>query len=257
MIAYMFLSNEVLKQAMSLFEKGGVLMWPLLALSFVALMVIVINLWTTREGAILPLRLVSLVETRIQRKDYARLADLCEENDSSFTRTLQVIITFLQRNPRSNIDEVREVAVAEGSRQANALTRQTSWLADIGGIAPMIGLLGTVLGMMRTFTEMAAGNFEGVKQMQMASGISEAMITTAGGLALAIPCMLFYVLFRNRIQKRIADMEAAITHVLSLISVQMNRERRPVESIQPMMNNSEVITKAESLSNYSQESILR
>ena len=93
--------------------------------------------------------------------------------------------------------------------------------------------------------------------MQMASGISEAMITTAGGLALAIPCMLFYVLFRNRIQKRIADMEAAITHVLSLISVQMNRERRPVESIQPMMNNSEVITKAESLSNYSQESILR
>ena len=102
----MFLSNEVLKQAMSLFEKGGVLMWPLLALSFVALMVIVINLWTTREGAILPLRLVSLVETRIRRKDYAGLADLCEENDSSFTRTLQVIITFLQRNRTHPADKL-------------------------------------------------------------------------------------------------------------------------------------------------------
>ena len=252
MVAYMFLSDEVIEQAMALFEQGGVLMWPLLALSFIALMVIIVNLWVTREGAVLPLRLVSLVETRIRRKDYAGLMDLCEENDSSFTRTLQVIMLFLQRNPRANIDEVREVAVAEASRQANMLTRQTSWLADIGGIAPMIGLLGTVLGMMRTFTEMAAGNFEGVKQMQMASGISEAMITTAGGLALAIPCMLFYVIFRNRIQKRIADMEAAITHVLSLISVQMNREQRSIETFQPVTKNAEVMAEAEPLSNYPQ-----
>ncbi len=257
MVAYIFLSDEVIKQTLNLFEKGGVLMWPLLALSFIALMVIIVNLWVTREGAVLPLRLVPLVETRIRRKDYAGLTDLCEENDSSFTRTLQVVMLFLQRNPRANIDEVREVAVAEGSRQANMLTRQTSWLADIGGIAPMIGLLGTVLGMMRTFTEMAAGNFEGVKQMQMASGISEAMITTAGGLALAIPCMLFYVIFRNRIQKRIADMEAAVTHVLSLISVQMNREQRPVKAIQSAMGNSEAIPEAEPRRNYPQASDLR
>lgn len=219
-----------------LFEKGGVLMWPLLALSFVALMVIFICLWRTREGAVLPMRLIAPVESHIRRKDYAGLMDICEQNDSSFTRTLQVVMLFLQRNPRANIDEVREVAAAEGSRQANMLTRQISWLADIGGIAPMIGLLGTVIGMMRTFTEMAAGNFEGVKQMQMASGISEAMITTAGGLVLAIPCMLFYVVFRNRVQKRITDMEAAITHILSLISVQMNREKRLGAAMQREMD---------------------
>lgn len=201
-------------------------MWPLLVLSFIALMVIIICLWTTREGAVLPMRLIGPTESHIRRKDYTGLMDLCEQSDSSFTRTLCVIMMFLQRNPNANMEEVREVATAEGSRQANMLTRQISWLADIGGIAPMIGLLGTVIGMMRTFTEMAAGNFEGVKQMQMASGISEAMITTAGGLVLAIPCMLFYVIFRNRIQKRITDMEAAITHILSLISLQMNREQR-------------------------------
>ncbi len=209
-----------------LFEKGGILMWPLLGLSFIALMVIIICLWTTREGAVLPLRLIAPLETFIRRKNYPGLMEVCEQTDSSFTRTLCVVMMFLQRNPRANIDEVREVAAAEGSRQANMLTRQISWLADIGGIAPMIGLLGTVIGMMRTFTEVAAGNFEGVKQMQMASGISEAMITTAGGLVLAIPCMLFYVIFRNRIQKRITDMEAAVTHILSLISMQMDREQR-------------------------------
>jgi biopolymer transport protein ExbB len=73
---------------------------------------------------------------------------------------------------------------------------------------------------------MSHGNFEGLKQMQMAGGISEAMITTAGGLILAIPCMLAYVIFRNYIQKHISDMEVAVTHILSVISVQSDRDTR-------------------------------
>ena len=213
-------------QLVDLFNKGGVLMWLLLVFSVIALMVFFVCLWTTRSNAVLPMHMIGNVEAFIRRKDYAALMDLCERYDSSFSRTLLVVMSFLQRNPRANIDEVREVAAAEGSRQASILTRQISWLSDIGAIAPMIGLLGTVIGMMKTFTEMAAGNFEGVKQMQMASGISEAMITTAGGLVLAIPCMFCYVIFRNKIQKRITDMEVAITHILSVFSVQMDREQR-------------------------------
>lgn len=213
-------------QLVELFEKGGVLMWLLLGLSVLALMVIFVCLWTTRSSAVLPLHMMANAESYIRRKDYAALMDMCDRNNSSFSLTLLEVLRFLQRNPRANIDEVREVASAAGSRQASILTRRISWLSDIGAIAPMIGLLGTVLGMMRTFTEMAAGNFEGVKQMQMAGGISEAMITTAGGLVLAIPCMFCYVIFRNKIQKCITDMEVAITHILSVFSVQMDREQR-------------------------------
>lgn len=211
---------------LELFEKGGPLMWALLFLSVVALMVFLICLWTTRQGAVLPQRMVMSVESLIRRKDYSVLMSMCERDGSSFALTIHVIVMFLQRNPRATIEEVREVAGAEGSRQANMLTRQINWLSDIGSIAPMIGLLGTVIGMMKTFMEMAAGNFEGVKQMQMASGIAEAMITTAGGLVLAIPSMAAYVFFRSRIQKRITDMEVAVTHILSVIAVQMDRERR-------------------------------
>ena len=211
---------------MELFEKGGPLMWPLLFLSVVAFMVMFVCLWTTRASAVLPTRMVMSVESCIRRKDYAGLMSMCERDGSSFALTMHVIVMFLQRNPRANIDEVREVASAEGARQTNILTRQINWLSDIGAIAPMIGLLGTVVGMMKTFMEMAAGNFEGVKQMQMAHGIAEAMITTAGGLVLAIPAMAAYVFFRSRIQKRIADMEVAVTHILSVVSVQMDRERR-------------------------------
>lgn len=211
---------------LELFEKGGPLMWALLFLSVIALMVFIICLWTTRQSAVLPQRMVMSVESCIRRKDYAVLMSMCERDGSSFALTVHVIVMFMQRNPRASIDEVREVAGAEGSRQANILTRQINWLSDIGAIAPMIGLLGTVIGMMKTFMEMAAGNFEGVKQMQMASGIAEAMITTAGGLVLAIPSMAAYVFFRSRIQKRITDMEVAITHILSVIAVQMDREKR-------------------------------
>lgn len=211
---------------LELFDKGGHLMWALLFLSVLALMVFFVCLWTTRQSAVLPPRMVMSVESCIRRKDYAGLMSMCERDGSSFALTVHVIVMFLQRNLRADIEEVREVAGAEGTRQANILTRQINWLSDIGAIAPMIGLLGTVIGMMKTFMEMAAGNFEGVKQMQMAQGIAEALITTAGGLVLAIPSMAAYVFFRSRIQKRITDMEVAVTHILSVIAVQMDRERR-------------------------------
>lgn len=211
---------------LDLFEKGGPLMWPLLFLSVVALMVFLVCLWTTREAAVLPVKMVLEVENRFRHKDYSTILAMCERDGSSFARTMHVIVLFMQRNPRAGIEEVREVATAEGSRQANILTRQINWLSDIGAIAPMIGLLGTVVGMMRAFMEMAAGNFEGVKQMQMAGGIAEAMITTVGGLVLAIPSVAAYVFFRSRIQKRITDMEVAITHILTVISVQMDHEKR-------------------------------
>lgn len=228
-----FLATDIVNEALTgewgvlqLFDKGGPLMWVLLFLSIVALMVFFVCLWTTRASSVLPPRLVMSVESCLRRKDNAGLMTMCERDGSSFALTVHVIVMFLQRNPRANIDEVREVAGAEGSRQANILTRQINWLSDIGAIAPMIGLLGTVIGMMETFWEMAQGNFEGVKQMQMASGIAVAMITTAGGLVLAIPCTATYAFFRSRLQKRITDMEVAITHILSVIAVQMDRERR-------------------------------
>ncbi len=228
-----------------IFQKGGPLMWGLLVLSIVAFMAIFICSWTTRASAVLPKDMVLKVETFIRRKDYAGLIALCERDGSSFARTVNVIILFIQRNLRANMDAIREVAAAEGTRQTNILTRQISWLSDIGSIAPMVGLLGTVLGMMDTFWQMAQGNFEGVKQMQMASGISEAMITTAGGLILAIPCMLAYVVFRNYIQKHISDMEVAVTHVLSVISVQNDRDHR-LGSISQVGTRSEIMDNDES-----------
>lgn len=96
-----------------IFQKGGPLMWALLVLSIVAFMAIFICSWTTRASAVLPKDMVLKVETFIRRKDYAGLIALCERDGSSFARTVNVIILFIQRNLRANMDAIREVAAAE------------------------------------------------------------------------------------------------------------------------------------------------
>ncbi len=209
-----------------LFEQGGLLMWPLLGLSILTFILIFTCLWTTRKSAVMPYDLVESAEMHIRKKNYAEIMVACKHDGSCLALTIHAMMHFLQRNNTANIEELREVTSSEGSRQSSRLTRQITWLSDIASIAPMIGLLGTVVGMMTTFAEMASGNFEGVKQMQMASGIAVALITTASGLIPAIVSMAAYYYFRNRIQKLISEMEVASTHLLSVISVQMDREQR-------------------------------
>ncbi len=209
-----------------LFEQGGPLMWPLLGLSVLTFILIFTCLWTTRKAAVMPDELVETAELLIRKKNYHEIMTACSYDGSCLAQTVHAMANFLQRNSRASIEELREVTSSEGSRQSSRLTRQIAWLSDIASIAPMIGLLGTVVGMMTTFAEMASGNFEGVKQMQMASGIAVALITTASGLIPAIVSMAAYYFFRSRIQKLISEMEVAATHLLSVISIQMEREQR-------------------------------
>ncbi len=90
----------------------------------------------------------------------------------------------------------------------------------------MLGLLGTVVGMMKTFFEIANGDFSGGKQrIDMAGGVAEALITTAGGLMLGIPAILAYVYFRSRVHKRVGDLEAAVTHSVSVVATQLQKPR--------------------------------
>lgn len=93
----------------------------------------------------------------------------------------------------------------------------------------MLGLLGTVVGMMKTFFEIANGDFSGGKQrIDMAGGVAEALITTAGGLMLGIPAILAYVYFRSRVHKRVGDLEAAVTHSVSVVATQLQKPRAGV-----------------------------
>ena len=104
---------------------------------------------------------------------------------------------------------------AEGRRIAARLLSSAEWLADLAAIAPLVGLLGTVLGMFRAFGGIAADVSAGAKPVVLAQGVSQAIVTTIFGLAVAIPCLVAYAFFRRRAAKRISELEEAVETVLA------------------------------------------
>ena len=99
---------------------------------------------------------------------------------------------------------------AEGGRIADAMMAAVDWLADIAAIAPLVGLLGTVLGMFQAFGGIASDVSAGAKPVVLAQGVSQAIVTTIFGLAVAIPSLLAYAVFRRRAQRRIAEIEVEV-----------------------------------------------
>lgn len=204
-------------------EKGGFVMYPLAMISVITLVLVFFYFLTIRRNAVVSDRFMSSAEALIRKRDYLGLVAQCHQENKSISRVAEKSLNFMTKNTGAAFNDVREVAEAEGSRQAGILTQRISYLADIGAIAPMIGLLGTVIGMIKSFYQISAGNFEGVKQMELAGGVSEALITTASGLIIGIVALIFYSIFRGKVQKFIAELEAASTHLMALLSAQYNR----------------------------------
>ena len=162
-------------------------------------------------------------DSLIRKQDYIGLLKICNRQDQCISRITAKTVEFATKNPLASFEEVREVTEAEGSRQASLLHQRIQYLADIGAIAPMVGLLGTVVGMIKAFREIAQHSFVGSKQTGLASGVSEALLTTAGGLCIGIPALIFYSLFRGKVQGLVAELEAASTHIMALLAAQYKR----------------------------------
>ena len=106
----------------------------------------------------------------------------------------------------ARIEKAKDKA-AEGGRIAARAYAAVDWLADIAAIAPLVGLLGTVLGMFQAFGGIASDVAAGAKPVVLAQGVSQAIVTTIFGLVVAIPALVLYAFFRRRAQKRIAELE--------------------------------------------------
>lgn len=204
-----------------LFHAGGLMMYPLVGLSVLAVALIIFYTFSIRQGAVVSDQFMDKAESLIRNGDYAGLLEFAGGRNECIARITRKTLEFATQNPTASFDDVREVTEAEGTRQASVLSGRISLLADIITVAPMVGLLGTVLGMiaeMRTISK----SINSV-QMEFASGVAEALIATAGGLLVAIPCVLAYAVFRGRVQRLIAELEAAATHLMALLSAQYKK----------------------------------
>lgn len=202
-------------------EGGPVLMIPLAALSFLAVLLIIFYTFTIRQGTVVSDKFMNAADALIRKQDYLGLIAVCNRENECIARIVYKTLDFATKNPTASFDEVREVTEAEGTRQASILNNRISYLNDIGRVAPMVGLLGTVVGMIKSFESI--GKSSGVQHMELAPGVAQALITTAAGLIISIPALIFYSLFRGKVQKLIAELEAAMTHIMALLAAQYKR----------------------------------
>ncbi len=207
-------------------DKGGPVIYPLAVISIVTVVLIFFFFITIRSNKVVSDRFMNNAEILIRKKDYLGLTAQCNNSNESMARITEKAVDFMTNNTGVGFNEVREVAEAEGSRQAGMLNNRIGYLSDIGSIATMMGLLGTVIGMIVTFMRISQGNVDGVQQMKVAEGVYPALITTGIGLSIGIVAMIFYSFFRGKVQKYIAELEAAAVHIMALLSAQHNRVAR-------------------------------
>ncbi|MCX6866341.1 MAG: MotA/TolQ/ExbB proton channel family protein [Verrucomicrobia bacterium] len=208
--------------------KGGPMIYPLGVMSVIMVLLILVFLLSIRRNVIASDRFMNAAESMIRKRDYLGLLAYSQRRNECVARITQKTLEFVAGNPSIPFENVREAAQTEGSRQAGMLTARITYLADIGSLAPMVGLLGTVIGMIKAFIEISTGEVQGVRQMGLAQGVSEALIATACGLAISIVALSFYSFFRGRVQKYIGELEAAATHLVALLHGHF--ERQPIQS---------------------------
>ena len=194
-------------------RQGGPILWTIVALSIVALGMAIYFFLTVTPAREAPESFLRRAVTQIRAGDLRGAYQMCEGRD-------ELLANVLRSGLRMSGHEryvVQEAMESEGERGATALWQRISYLNNIGVIAPMLGLLGTVWGMIQAFGAIAYDDSQ-VKGIVMAAGVAQAMITTAAGLSLALPAMVVYFYLRGRVVKIIAEVEAQSSELVELLT---------------------------------------
>jgi biopolymer transport protein ExbB len=189
---------------------GFLIVLLLFALSLTAAALVVEHVMTIRQSVLMPAGLGDSVRKLLLAGQVREADALCTSQPSFLSYVLQAGISELEGG-WSAVEKALEDTVAE---HAARLFRKIEYLSVIGNIAPMVGLLGTVTGMIIAFQQVAVS--QGASQAgQLAEGIYQALITTVGGLIVAIPSLAAFAIFRNRVDQFVAEAAYTAQHVFS------------------------------------------
>jgi len=177
-------------------EASGIFGLVLLLLSFLMVALITMNLLQVRRTVLFPAEFVEAFEEKVNSRDYQGAYELARNDESLLARLLAAGLAKLPRGYNEAVAGMQEV----GEDEAMSMEHQLSYLALIGSVSPMIGLTGTVYGMIMSFQEIATSTTQ-PKPSELAAGISTALFTTLEGLMVAIPAMIFYGILRNRVAR--------------------------------------------------------
>ena len=196
------------------FVHGGYLMYPIAGLSIVTFALILYYFWLFRAEQFVPARFVAALQTLLRDGKLTEARATCHSSASAVATVMEAAIDYAIRSGgRPDPALLAEIVEGEGARQATQMQNQTQHLQDIGVISPMIGLLGTVWGMLKAFNAVSLESV-GARPIQLAGGVSISLLTPAGGLFVAIPAMAGYFYYRNRASKLTADLEITVAKLL-------------------------------------------
>ncbi|MCB1686299.1 MAG: MotA/TolQ/ExbB proton channel family protein [Pseudomonadales bacterium] len=201
-------------------QSGGWLMVPILLCSIVAAAISVERLWTLQRSRITPKNLLAQIWSAVRSEglDSQKLRELRANSP------LGQILAAGVGNARRGRDVMKEAMVEAASQVGHDLERYLTSLGIIASISPLLGLLGTVVGMIKVFTALmleGAGNAN-----VLAGGISQALITTAAGLSVAIPALMFHRFFLRRIDELMVTMEQEAGKLVEMLQGEQGEEPR-------------------------------
>ncbi len=194
-----------------LISRGGVVMYPIILCSIIALGVFLDRLWVLRRKKIIPGEFIRNVEEQVKNQKISEAIFLCQGDDSSIAK---IFLAGL-KNAGRGMWLVKEAIEEMGGREGVILEKHVGILSTIANLTPLLGLLGTVSGMIKTFNVIS---LQGVgNPALLAGGISEALITTATGLCVAIPTLVCYRILKDKAEALIFEMEENSLKIIEII----------------------------------------
>ena len=201
-----------MENVITFLSKGGIIMYPLILASVIALAIVIEKSLSMRRKKIVIPEITSVLDNIRSREDIGLAIAICDRHTGPFA----TIIKSGLDNKDLPREEIREILTENGKQEVHKIGKGLSLLETIGGIAPLLGLLGTVIGILKVFNVI---QMMGVGQAPaMAGGISEALITTIAGLSIGIPSVVAYNYFISKSEGLILEMEKYSSKLLNRIS---------------------------------------
>jgi len=198
------------------FLAGGPVMWPILLCSIFALAIILEKFWHLHKIRIDTQDFLSSILDKMKHHQVKEALEICEKTKSPISHILKAGILKYDRTRPQIKEAIEDASLYEIPR----LEKNLSMLATIAHISPLLGLLGTVTGMVRCFQtiQAKATSFHPVSPGDLAGGIWEALLTTVAGLIVAIPTFIVYNYLVSRINNFILEMEKASTELVNFLT---------------------------------------
>ena len=204
---------------LAIFIKGGWVMYLILLCSLVGMAVVVERFIVLRKARINATHFILRLKSLILKENMEEAIELCSRTEGSLPKVLERGIAKHDRDKK----EVQETIETAGREEVYNLEKNLSIVATVAGVAPLLGFLGTVTGMIRAFMqiEKLSGN---VNATVLAGGIWEALLTTAYGLIVGIPAYLFYNYLLSKVQRIVFEMEVGSNEIIELLYTEKENE---------------------------------